>query len=497
MDNKVMKRGAGVLMPVSSLPSDYGIGSLGEQAYRFADWLMSAGQKYWQVLPVGPTGFGDSPYQSFSAFAGNPYFIDLGVLAEEGLVKREEIEKIKWFVKEDEVDYESIFNNRFAVLKKAFDNSKHKETMEYKQFCWANRFWLEDYSLFMALKEHFNNREWLGWDEDIRFRRKPAMTRYSKYLSERVDFFRFCQFKFYEQWKALKKYVNGLGIKIIGDIPLYVSLDSADVWSQSRLFELDENLQPTCMAGVPPDCFSEDGQLWGNPIYNWKVMEREHFKWWRKRIQTCSLLYDVIRIDHFIGIRRYYSIPAGEINAKKGKWCIGPGRKLTKAITTAAGEARLIAEDLGVIVPEVRKLIEDCGWPGMKVLEFAFDGSAKNEYLPHNYTSENCVVYGGTHDNETIMGFVEEATEKQLKQIYRYLGVNKPNEVPKAMIRLAYSSIARTAVFQMQDILGLGKSARMNTPATIGDNWRWRLTKNQINDEDAKWLFMQARIFGR
>lgn len=497
MDNKVMKRGAGVLMPISSLPSEYGIGTLGDEAYRFADWLLAAGQKYWQVLPVGPTGYGDSPYQSFSAFAGNPYFIDLNTLAEEGLLNKEELDNIKWYDSQNEVNYEYIFNNRYSVLMKAYEKSGHITSSGYKKFCWDNRLWLNDYSLYMSLKEHFDNKSWLRWDEDILFRQKPAMVRYTKYLSDRIDFWKFCQFKFYEQWSSLKKYVNGLGIKIIGDIPLYVALDSADVWADSRLFKLDDNLHPTCVAGVPPDCFSEEGQMWGNPIYDWKYMEREHFRWWRRRMQSNACLYDVIRIDHFIGIVRYFSIPVAAPNARTGAWLKGPGKKLTKVITLAAGESKLIAEDLGVIVPEVRKLIEDSGWPGMKILEFAFDGNSKNKYLPHNYRNENCIVYGGTHDNETIMGFMENASSKQIKQIFRYLGVQNAEEVPKCMIRAGYGSIARTAVFQMQDILGLGNSARMNTPATLGGNWRWRLMKNQLDDNDAKWLFAMARIFGR
>lgn len=484
-------------MPISSLPSPYGIGTLGEAAYRFADWLAAAGQKYWQVLPVGPTSFGDSPYQSFSAFAGNPYFIDPDVLIDEGLIDAQSLSDIKWNDCEERVNYSYLFDNRFTVLKEAYTNSDHKESDEYIDFCRSNSFWLDDYALFMSLKEYFENRSWVEWDEDIRFRRHDKVEFYKNELADEIDFWRFCQYKFFEQWNKLKKYVNERGIKIIGDIPLYVSLDSADVWADNYLFEMDEKRRPTCVAGVPPDCFSEEGQLWGNPIYNWKVMEQENFDWWRKRMLSCAGLYDVIRIDHFIGIVRYYAIPFGSINAKTGEWRTGPGKKLTDVISSSVGEAWVIAEDLGVIVPPVRELIENTGWPGMKILEFAFDGQPYNEYLPHNYKNPNCILYAGTHDNDTIVGFIDKAYDYQKEQVLDYVGADSIADIPRRMIQTAYMSIADVVIIQMQDVLELGTDARMNTPSTIGANWCWRMTEDRLDYEDAAWLRRRAYIYGR
>lgn len=490
-------RGAGILMPISSLPSKYGIGTLGEEAYRFADWLCEAGQKYWQVLPVGPTSFGDSPYQSFSAFAGNPYFIDLDVLVKEGLLEEKSIAAISWSESDAKVDYSRMFIYRFEILKEAFKKSAHRDKKEYISFCADNSFWLDDYALFMALKEHFDNRSWTEWDEDIRSRRDDRVEYYKKKLADEIDFQRFVQYKFFEQWSRLKQYVNERGIKIIGDIPLYVSLDSADVWANNHLFEMDEKRRPTCVAGVPPDCFSEEGQLWGNPIYDWRVMEQENFNWWRKRMTSCAALYDVIRIDHFIGIVRYYAIPAGSTNAKTGEWRTGPGKKLTDVIAECTAEAAVIAEDLGVIVPQVRELIEATGWPGMKIFEFAFDGQPYNEYLPHNFKSSNCVLYAGTHDNDTINGFVDTVYDYQKKQMLDYLGAADTDEIPRRMIQASYMSIADTVIIQMQDVLELGTEARMNTPSTIGDNWQWRTVADQIRQDDARRLRRLAYIYGR
>ncbi len=497
MNRKKFERGAGILMPISSLPSKYGIGTLGKEAYRFADWLKLAGQKYWQVLPVGPTGFGDSPYQSFSAFAGNPYFIDLDILVEDGLISENELLSIKWCDTEDKVNYSYIFANRFAVLKKAFQNSNHRDTEEYRQFVDSNSYWLQDYSLFMALKEHFHNCDWTGWDDDIRLRNSEAVDRYSSELSEQIDFWKFCQYIFYKQWNKLKRYVNELGIKIIGDVPLYVALDSADAWANGELFDMDELRRPVNVAGVPPDYFSQDGQLWGNPLYNWKRMEEDGFSWWRKRIEALSKLYDVIRIDHFIGIARYYAIPMGSSNAINGMWKEGPARKLTEVINDSVGEARIIAEDLGVIMPEVRELMENSGWPGMKVLLFAFDSGPTNEYLPHNYKTDNCVLYGGTHDNDTIVGYINKLSDDRLKQILEYLSISDKKDIPRALIKAGYASIASLSVFQMQDVLGLDDSARMNTPAVLGDNWSWRMLPHMLSDEDAKWLSENVYRYNR
>lgn len=495
--NFLDKRGAGILLPISSLPSRYGIGTLGEEAYLFIDQLKEAGQRYWQVLPVGPTSFGDSPYQSFSAFAGNPYFIDLETLIQEGLLKKEEVEAVSWGEDPTDIDYALLFQNRFPVLKKAYQRSHFREEAEYQIFLKQNSYWLSDYCLYMSLKFYFQNKEWQLWDEDIRYREKKAIRKYQELLSDEIGFWGFCQYKFFQQWKRLKKYAHKKGIRLIGDIPLYVSMDSADVWARSQLFELDERKRPIHIAGVPPDCFSEDGQRWGNPLYDWKAMEEDGFRWWAKRMSANSRLYDVIRIDHFIGIVNYWSIPAECPTAVDGKWRKGPGKKLTKVIQEATKGTDIIAEDLGVVGPNVRKLIRKTGWPGMKILEFAFDGGADSEYLPHNYTDPNCLVYGGTHDNETLVGFYGAKKKKELKYVFRYLNISKRKDIPKAMIRTAYASIAATAIFQMQDILELDNSARMNLPSTVGTNWRWRMLPGQFQEKQIRMLKKFCKWYGR
>lgn len=490
-------RGAGILMPISSLASPYGIGTLGEEAYHFVDRLVKAGQKYWQVLPAGPTSFGDSPYQSFSAFAGNPYFIDLDTLIEEGLLLKDEVTCERWGDDPEDVDYAILFQNRFRVLKKAYKRSRHKEQSSYRTFCRQNAYWLADYCLYMALKFENDNKEWQLWEEDIRFRKKAAVKLWEKKLADEIGFWEFCQYKFYEQWNRLKKYAHKKKIRLIGDIPLYVSMDSADVWAHSDLFELDERKKPINIAGVPPDCFSADGQRWGNPLYDWKAMEKDNFHWWYKRMQANAKLYDVIRIDHFIGIVNYWSIPSSCPTAVDGKWRKGPGKKLTDVIREATKETDIIAEDLGVVGPNVRSLIRKTGWPGMKILEFAFDDSQENEYLPHNYKDPNCLVYGGTHDNETLMGFYGAKKKKDLKYVMDYLQIKKKKQIPSEMIRLGYSSIANTAIFQMQDVLGLDNRARMNLPSSVGTNWRWRMLPGAFTKEHCRYLKKLCKIYNR
>lgn len=498
--NFLDQRGAGILLPISSLPSKYGIGTLGKEAFLFVDKLKEAGQKYWQVLPVGPTSFGDSPYQSFSAFAGNPYLIDLEILMDEKLLRKSEVESVFWGDSLDDVDYAALFQGRFQILKKAYKRSKYREYKkeeEYKNFLRQSIYWLPDYCLYMALKFHFENKEWLQWDKDIRYRKKAAVEKYQKKLEEEIGFWEFCQFKFYQQWNRLKKYANKQKVRLIGDIPLYVSMDSADVWAHSDLFQLDERKRPTRIAGVPPDYFSETGQRWGNPLYDWDKMEEESFRWWARRMAANAKLYDVIRIDHFIGIVNYWSIPSTCPTAVEGKWCEGPGKKLTDVIEKATKGTDIIAEDLGVVAPNVRELIEKTEWPGMKILQFAFDGDAGNEYLPHNYPDPNCLVYGGTHDNETLMGFFGEKKKKDLKHVFQYLNISKKKQIPKAMLRAAYGSIAATAIFQMQDILGLDNSARMNLPSTVGINWRWRMVPGQFGEEQVRMLKKLCKLYGR
>ena len=495
----MLKRGAGILMPISSLPAPYGIGTFGKSAYEFADSLKRARQSYWQVLPLGPTSYGDSPYQSFSAFAGNPYFIDLDALLEEELLTKEEIDACYWLDSEEEVKYDAVYYYRFPLLKKAYERSRHGETEEYRAFCAKNSHWLDDYALYMALKGHFGNKEWMKWEEPIRLRKPEAVKRYEELLREEIGYWKFLQFKFYEQWEQLKNYVNGLGISIIGDIPIYVALDSADVWTHPELFQLDpDTLTPLRVAGVPPDAFSDDGQLWGNPLYDWDKIEETGFAWWKDRMRASARLYDVVRIDHFIGVVQYYSIPYGAEDGKTGEWKQGPGKKLTDAINEAAGDAKIIAEDLGIFCPAVKELLRETGYPGMKIIEFAFSGDRFNEHLPHCY-EPNSVVYGGTHDNETLVGYFKPEARQwwELQYIADYLGAAHHEEVPDKVFRAAYGSVASVAVFQMQDVLGLGNEARMNTPGTVGGNWTWRMKPGAFGERETGYLAFLVDTFGR
>lgn len=496
-EKRQLKRGAGVLMPISSLPSPYGIGTLGKAAYRFVDFLKEMGCRYWQVLPIGPTSYGDSPYQSFSAFAGNPYFIDLDFLCEEGLLNRDELNTIEWGHRPDEVDYGLIYENRFVILRKAFEKDLDHVKTALNVFVDKNKKWLIDYALYMAVKCSFSGRSWQEWDDDIRLRRENAVKKYSEELSEDILFYEWIQFKFDEQWGKLKKYANSLGISLIGDIPLYVALDSADVWATPQLFELDKDLRETSVAGVPPDLFSETGQRWGNPLYKWELMEKDGFDWWRRRMQACAYYYDVIRIDHFIGIVNYYAIPATCETALEGKWIKGPGKKFTDMINESIGDAKLIAEDLGILTKPVKDLIASNGYPGMKVLEFAMDMKPDNEYLPHNYSNNNSVVYIGTHDNETLVGTLVSIPIEQQKKIAEYYFADDPFEIASAMIHVTYACIADVAIFQMQDLLYLGNNARMNTPSTLGGNWMWRLCDDQYGRIDTAYYKRMALIYGR
>ncbi|MDE7447303.1 MAG: 4-alpha-glucanotransferase [Lachnospiraceae bacterium] len=491
-----MTRGAGILLAVTSLPSPYGIGTMGKEAFRFVDTLSDLRQKYWQVLPIGPTSFGDSPYQSFSAFAGNPYLIDLDILISEGLLKQEEVDGYNWGNKKDDVDYALIYESRFKVLKSAFERFDAQDEA-FKKFCKENEDWLEDYSLYMAVKDEMNGREWLSWEEGLRDRKAGALERYKELLKEQIAFWMFLQYKFFEQWNALKAYANEQGIRIIGDIPLYVALDSADVWANREQFKLNEEGRPVEVAGCPPDAFSDDGQKWGNPLYDWEKMESEGFGWWKKRMEANGRLFDIIRIDHFIGVAKYYSIPAEDETARNGRWNKGPGKKLTDMIEKTLGKNRIIAEDLGVAVPAVKKLLEKTGWPGMKILLFAFDGNTANEHLPHNYADGNLVVYAGTHDNETVVGYFRDKTEYELAYLYEYLNIKRKADIPDAVIRAAYASVADIVIMQMQDLLKLGNEARMNFPSTVGTNWRWRVLKGSLSEERRTWIRTMTLLYRR
>ncbi len=496
MGDKNFIRGAGILLPVTSLPSSYGIGTMGEEAYRFIDLLVELRQRYWHVLPIGPTSFGDSPYLSFSAFAGNPYLIDLDDLVSDGLLKLEEIRNIDWGENLESIDYSLIFNNRFFVLKKAFErfNIEDDEFIEFKK---ENEYWLNDYALFMALKNFFNNKAWNEWDEEYKNRKLDILDKFEKDNEDEIVFWKFCQFKFFSQWAKLRSYADSRGIEIIGDMPLYIAFDSADVWANTDKFLLDENHNPTLVAGCPPDAFSATGQKWGNPIYKWDEMEKDNFEWWSKRLEANSKLFHIFRINQFVSIVRYYGIPYKNVDATKGKWYKGPGKKMADVIENSIGNSRIIPEDLGVFIPGARKLIGKKGWPQMKILQFAFDNGSEEEYLPHNYNSTNIVVYGGTHDNDTLVGHFQKKTNEELQFVFDYLGVSTREEIPDGIIRLGYSSIADIVIYQMQDILKLDNTTRMNQPTTVGMNWRWRMWKDSFTDERKEWIRKLSIVYRR
>ncbi|MCI9616659.1 MAG: 4-alpha-glucanotransferase [Eubacterium sp.] len=491
-------RSAGILMPVSSLPSPYGIGSFGKSAYDFVDNLVAARQKFWQVLPLGPTSFGDSPYASFSAFAGNPYFIDLDKLVEEGLLESDYVHSFMWNMEEQYVDYGLIYNSRFQVLRTAFKNSSHQNLDEYKSFFKENEYWLEGYCLYSACKNKFEGTSWTDWESGIKCRDEESVQELKEELKDDIEFYKFVQYKFYEQWNQLKEYANDKEIEIIGDIPLYVAMDSADVWQHTEFFQLDEELNPTKVAGVPPDVFSETGQRWGNPLYDWKKLEAEDFSWWRKRMEHSARLYDVIRIDHFIGMVKYYAIPAEDEDARNGAWEKGPGLKLIQVMNESIGDKKIIAEDLGVQMPEVIKVLEKSGYPGMKVLEFAFDGNRKNDHLPY-YWTQNTVAYGGTHDNDTLMGYFTGLQSWELGYVREFMECRNGSieDLVDKIFRTAYASVADLVIFQMQDVLKVGNIGRMNLPSSMGTNWRWRMLHGQFGPEEIEKLRYLCDIYGR
>ena len=491
-------RGSGMLLPVASLPSKYGIGSFSKSAYEFVDLCAEAGQKYWQILPLGPTSYGDSPYQSFSTFAGNPYFIDLETLIQEGLLTKEECDACDFGDNPHYIDYGKIYENRFDLLRKAYERSKFLGRQEYLDFKKANKDWLHNYGLYMAVKNHFHGVSWNQWDEDIRTRQPEAVERYEDEFSSEIDFYSYLQYLFQKQWTALKAYANSKGIRIIGDIPIYVAFDSADTWANPELFQFTSDGEPIAVAGCPPDGFSATGQLWGNPLYRWDYHEQTGFAWWIRRIRHCFTLYDIVRVDHFRGFDEYYAIPYGHTTAELGKWEKGPGLKLFTALKDALGDMPIIAEDLGFLTPSVLQLVHDTGYPGMKVLEFAFDSREESDYLPHNYP-RNCVVYTGTHDNQTLKAWYQEMSDTDRNFAIEYMDLEGKNadQVQMSFIRAALASVADTAIIPLQDYLGLGAEARINTPSTLGDNWKWRLTEGEFTHELAAKIRRLAKIYGR
>ncbi len=491
-------RESGILMPIFSLPSQYGIGSLSKEAYLFVDNLKQAGQKYWQILPLGPTGYGDSPYQPFSAFAGNPYFIDLESLVQEGLLTDAECKAVDFGDDPRSIDYEKLYLGRFQLLRKAYDRSNIGEKKDFRRYKKANSAWLEDYALYMAVKKTFGEISWNLWDEDIRLRRPDALQRYRKELRGEIGFYEFQQYTFSKQWQKLKTYANKKGIRFIGDIPIYVAFDSADTWSHPELFQFDERNNPVAVSGCPPDAFSPTGQLWGNPLYNWPYHKKTEYAWWVQRMAYCFQLYDVVRIDHFRGFDEYYSIPFGHPTAEHGQWRKGPGISLFRQINSQLGNVDIIAEDLGYVTDSVRRLVRKAGYPGMKVLEFAFDSREESDYMPHNY-NEDCVVYTGTHDNDTLQGWYEVIPDADRQLCVEYIGNEKtdPADIHWDFVRLALSSVASLAVIPVQDYLGLGSEARINTPSTLGNNWKWRLLDGELTDELLGKIKRMNTLYGR
>ena len=494
-------RKSGILLPVFSLPGEFGIGCFSDEAYGFIDFLKGAGQSCWQILPLGPTGYGDSPYQAFSTFAGNPYFIDLKQLIKQGLLSEEECAGAHLGEDPGQVDYGKLFTNRMPLLEKAYSRSRHQGTMEFERFREQNAFWLSDYALFMAVKDFYGGAPLSVWDSAIAAHEREAVRIWGEKLADKVGFYEYIQYEFSREWKALKEYAGRSGIQIIGDIPIYVSADSSDFWANRELFQLDERGMVRMIAGVPPDGFSADGQVWGNPLYNWEVHEKTGYEWWIRRIGKCLELYDVIRIDHFRGFDEYFAIPAEAGTAKNGHWEKGPGIRLFKAIEENYGRISIIAEDLGYVTDSVRQLVKDTGFPNMKILEFAFDSrdsTGAQEYLPYTYGS-NCVVYTGTHDNETLRGWIDNILPEELETVKDYLDVRTedPMEIVDKMIRMGMSSVAELCVIPLQDYLGLDNTARMNQPSTFGTNWKWRASEKDLSGELLEKIRKLTVLYGR
>ena len=488
-------RASGILMHISSLPGPGGIGTMGKNAYDFVDFLASAGQRYWQILPLCPTGYGDSPYQSFSTFAGNHYLIDLETLAEEGLLTRREIDSVTWFRDPERVSYGILYENRCKVLEKAFDRFVPGE--DYEAFVRAQAQWLPDYSLFMALKEQFPGGDWLLWPRELRLREPEALAAWREKLKRQTDFHSFLQYEFFRQWTALRCYAREKGIFIIGDVPIYVPLDSADVWANYELFQLDGDRRPKLVAGVPPDGFTADGQLWGNPLYDWEKMKERGYDWWLRRLGAAAEMYDVVRLDHFRGFESYWAVPAEDKNARGGYWLPGPGWDFIRTVKEALPSLSFIAEDLGYLTQEVRDLQKNSGYPGMKVLEFAFDSREPSDYLPHRYTRDS-VCYTGTHDNMTLRQWFDTAKEDDIAYAREYMGLNREEGYVWGMIRGGMSSVSDLFVAQMQDYLELGAEGRMNFPGTLSEaNWTWRAREGALTQALAARIRAMTVLYGR
>ncbi len=487
-------RKSGILMHVSSLPGPYGIGTMGKCAYEFVDFLKAAGQAYWQILPLSPTGYGNSPYQSFSTYAGSPYLIDLDTLVEEGLLKKEEVENVCWGRDETHVDFGILYRERFQLLKKACD--RFEGGAEFEKFLEDKADWLGDYALFSALKDRFDGRSWQEWPEELRMRRTAALEEARKTLAQEIRFVCFQQYVFFRQWNALHSYANSQGLRVIGDVPIYVPLDSADVWTEPELFQLDETYAPKVIAGCPPDSFNADGQLWGNPIYDWNKHHDTGYAWWIRRMEAASRMYDVVRLDHFRGFESYWAVPADAKTAAAGNWQKGPGMDLIGALQKALPQLDCIAEDLGYMTPEVRRLQLDSGYPSMKVLQFGFDSREEADYRPHTYPVDS-VCYTGTHDNAPLALWWEEALPEDIAMANEYLGLNEKEGIIPGLIRGCMASVSDLCVIQMQDYLELGAGSRMNTPGFLGDNWLWRAEKGFATEELANRIRTITKRYSR
>lgn len=490
-----MIRSSGILLPVFSLPSPYGIGTFGKEAYEFIDFLHDAGQVWWQILPLNATGEGDSPYNCPSAHAGNPLFIDLDMLVEQGLLEKDDLKEINCGSDPEKVDYDIVRKSKEPLLRKAWKKASELYNDNMRAFAEENVSWLLDYARFYALCRHFG-KAWTEWPDDIRKREPEALQRYEKLLADDVHFCVFTQYVFFEQWKKLKDYAHEKGVKILGDMPVYVAMNSADVWAEPQFFKLDEENYPVEVSGVPPDYFSKEGQLWGNPLYDYDVMEKDGFGWWIRRVGSARKLYDALRIDHFRGLASYWAVPAGEKTALNGHWVPGPGMKLVGTLRNWFSDMQFIAEDLGAFTPDVLQLLNDSGLPGMKVLEFAFDPDSESTHLPYFY-DKNCVCYAGTHDNDTIKGWLASCDARELAKAKNYMNLTEEEVYVKGVIRTGMSSVADLFIAQMQDILELGSEARINTPGVASGNWRWRMKKGAASDERAREMFEMTKLYGR
>ena len=491
-----MLRKSGILLHITSLPSPHGIGTLGREAFAFAEFLHAARQRYWQMLPIGPTGFGDSPYQSFSAFAGNPYLIDLTRLTQDGLLDPGEADAVHWGCDARRVDYNALFKHRSTLLRNAYRRGYVRDAAQVDEFVRENAHWLPDYALFMALKSHFSMRAWTEWDDDIRLRKPEALVQYRELLFEDIQFHTYVQYLFFTQWAALKSHCESLDLQLIGDLPIYVALDSADVWAQPENYLLDEARRPLYVGGVPPDYFCATGQLWGNPIYDWAHMRENGYAWWMRRIQASASLFGVLRIDHFRGLDSYWRIPYGDETAINGEWISGPGLGFVRALKESFPDLSIIAEDLGFLTEDVQTLLKSAGYPGMRVLQFAFDSREESPYLPHTY-EPHCVCYTGTHDNNTAAGWIREGDPEAVGYACEYLGLNAQEGLHWGIIRGGMSSVAKLFIAQMQDYLGLDAQARMNIPSTLGGNWQWRMLPGEADTALSEKIARYTKMYGR